>query len=193
MKIIYIHGANATSESFTRIREHIKQDDLTIDYDSRNGFDYNLDQMVDKLRDFDDLFFVGHSLGGIYALYLAAKFYSHKTLGGITLSTPYGGCQQADYAKYFVPWSRLMRDIGIISPVMQGVKNLVLPAPWTNIVTTSGTSPWILDPNDGVVTHASMRARADMELIELPLNHYEVVISSRTIKTIQDRINLTNN
>jgi hypothetical protein len=85
-----------------------------------------------------------------------------------------------------------MREIGVSSPVMIGVRDLKLPVQWTNIVTTHGNSPWILEPNDGVVTYSSMRARDDMELIDLPLNHYEVVISDRTITTIQSRIKLTN-
>ena len=187
MTIVYIHGANATSESFSRIREHITDSGIVIDYDSGEGFDNNLSAMIKLLQPYSQLFFVGHSLGGVYSLHLANHF-PKKTLGAVTLSAPYGGSRHADYARYFLPWSQLMRDIGPNSRPMSQVKNLQLPAPWTNVVTTKGASPWIAEPNDGVVTLESMRFRDDMELIDVDLNHYEVVISDRTIAIIRDRL-----
>jgi hypothetical protein len=39
------------------------------------------------------------------------------------------------------------------------------------------------------VTLASMRYRKDFELVELPLNHYEVVLSNQTVRIVLDRIN----
>jgi len=36
MKLVYIHGANATSESFNYIKSKLG-DGLDINYDSRNG------------------------------------------------------------------------------------------------------------------------------------------------------------
>jgi pimeloyl-ACP methyl ester carboxylesterase len=191
MTIVYIHGASATSESFTHIREHISMPDLAINYDSNNGFANNLRDMKQRLDDVEKIFFVAHSLGGIYALHLA-DYFKHKTLGGVTISTPYGGSKEADFALYFLPFSRLMRDIGPTSAPMAHVKDLKFPADkWTNIVTTVGKSPWINEPNDGVVTLESMRHIASMELIELPLNHYEVVISNQTVDIIKERIKRT--
>ena len=190
MTIVYIHGASATSESFARIREHIPKRDIAINYDSTNGFRKNLKQIKEQLEDEEKLFFVGHSLGGIYALHLADYFYN-KTLGGITLSTPYGGSREADYAKYFLPFSRLMRDIGPNSEPMATVKDLKIPKIWTNIVTVKGHSPWIMEPNDGIVTIASQKARPDMQLIEVELNHYEVVIATRTIELIKMQLEKT--
>ena len=112
MTIVYIHGASATSESFNFIRKHIGGDDIVINYDSRNGFENNLSMMHKELSSTKDIFFVCHSLGGIYALHLS-ELMPKKILGAVTLSTPYGGAEVADYAKYFLPFSRLMRDIEI--------------------------------------------------------------------------------
>lgn len=190
--IVYIHGARASSESFSYIQEHINSQvgipDICFDYESSEGFRKNLYEMQQKLADADWLFFVGHSLGGIYALHLADQ-YRNKTVGGVTLSTPYGGCIQADFAKYFLPFSQLLKDIGTMSTPIRHVKKIDAPANWTNIVTTEGHSPWINYPNDGVVTVKSMRAREDFELIDLPINHYEVVLSKRVVDLILDRIN----
>jgi predicted alpha/beta hydrolase family esterase len=44
--------------------------ELLINYDSRNGFEKNLENMKELLSAQKDMFFVCHSLGGIYALHL---------------------------------------------------------------------------------------------------------------------------
>jgi pimeloyl-ACP methyl ester carboxylesterase len=189
--IVYIHGASATAESFTHIREYVREHtelpDIALEYNSADGFDHNLSLMKGALDDAERLFFVSHSLGGIYALHLA-NHYCDRTYGGISLSTPYGGCAQADFAQYFLPFSQLMKDIGTMSGPMRDAKKLPAPPQWTNIVTTRGDSPWIHEPNDGVVTIDSMQARTDFELIELPLNHYEVVLSNQVVEIILERI-----
>ena len=188
MTLVYIHGASATSESFARIREHVKKLDLCIEYNSSVGFDNNLRNMINLVEPLEKVFFVAHSLGGIYAMHLADRF-PNKILGAVTLSTPYGGSREADFARYFLPFSQLMRDIGTMSSPMSKIPNLQYPKKhWTNVVTTQGSSPWIKQANDGVVTIQSMRAIEDMDLVELQLNHYEVVISDKTIEIIKDRL-----
>jgi len=189
--IVYIHGASATSESFTHIRQYVRdyfdEPDIMLEYKSEDGFEHNLKQMKGKLDDADRLFFISHSLGGIYALHLA-NYYKETTHGGVSLSTPYGGSEQADFARYFVPFNQLMKDIGTMSTPMRESRDLPAPPNWTQIVSTVGQSPWIQGDNDGVVTLKSMRSRKDFEQIELPLNHYEVVISDKTVKIILEKI-----
>lgn len=186
MIIVYIHGASATAESFNFIREHILEKDLAIEYDSSNGFENNLEEMKKVIEKYNDVIFICHSLGGIYALHLANLF-PNKVKGAVTLSTPYGGAEAADYAKYFLPFSRLMRDIGPNSWPMKTAKNIKVKHPWTNIVSTSGQSPWMNVPNDGVVTISSMKKHAqDMDIIEVDVNHYEIVISNKVLAIVKD-------
>jgi pimeloyl-ACP methyl ester carboxylesterase len=188
MLLVYIHGASATSESFNYIRKQIKGKELLINYDSRNGFEKNLENMKELLLAQKDMFFICHSLGGIYALHLAQEF-PDQVLGAVTLSTPYGGAESADVAKYFLPYSRLLKDIGPNSWAMKKAHSFDLHRPWANIVTTTGSAPWISAPNDGVVTIASQSHRGDiMELIELECNHYEVVLNDKVIEIIKKRI-----
>jgi len=191
MTIVYIHGASATAESFSYIRQFVREytelPDIALEYDSKNGFANNIKEMYGKLDDAEKLFFVSHSLGGIYALHLA-NHYKDTTIGGVSLSTPYGGCKQADFAKYFLPFSKLMKDIGTMSGPMLDARKLPKPPNWTNIVSTRGESPWIHEPNDGVVTIESMKYRNDFELIELNVNHYEVVLNNQAVEIILDRI-----
>jgi pimeloyl-ACP methyl ester carboxylesterase len=188
MKIVYIHGASASGGSFNYIREHLKhEDELVIEYSTFDGFENNLEMMLRLLADADNLFFICHSMGGIYAAHLAHHFQS-QTIGAVTMSTPYGGAAIADYAKYFLPFSRLLRDIGPNSRPMRLTNKLDIVHPWCNIVTTAGDSPWMVEPNDGVVTIASQKHREDMEFEELSLNHYEVVISPKTVNIIKKKI-----
>ena len=189
--IVYVHGASATAESFTHIRQYVRDEfeepDIMLEYQSHDGFDHNLLEMKSQLQDADRLFFISHSLGGIYSLYLA-NHYRDITRGGLSLSTPYGGSVEADFARYFLPFNRLMREIGPCSGPMRESRLLPAPRCWTQVVTTVGQSPWISEANDGVVTIKSQRARTDFELVEMPLNHYEVVISDRVVALILDRI-----
>lgn len=188
MLIVYIHGASATSESFNYIRQHIGGEDFVINYDSRNGFEKNLADMRYQLANFSNIFFVCHSLGGVYALHLADAL-QDQVIGAVTLSTPYGGAEVADFARFFLPYSRLLKDIGPNSWAMKNAANFDILYKWTNIVTTQGNSPWIPSPNDGVVSIASQQTRNDiMELIELDCNHYEVVLNDKVINIIKERL-----
>jgi len=185
MKIVYIHGANATGDSFNYIRTHITEyNELVLEYDSKDGFYTNLERMAEQIQKIKDAFFVCHSLGGIYALHLA-DIYPKKVVGAVTMSTPYGGAEVADYAKYFLPFSRLLRDIGPNSRPIATANTIKVQHPWTQIVTTNGSSPWIIEPNDGVVTLRSMRYRTDMTQIDIHSNHYEIIITPDSVKTIK--------
>ena len=186
--IVYIHGASATAESFNYIRQHLDHKDLAIEYDSGNGFKENLEEMKEVIKKYDNIIFIAHSLGGIYALHLANEF-PEKIKGAVTLSTPYGGAEVADYAKYFLPFSRLLRDIGPSSWPMKTAKDIKVNHPWVNIVTTAGKSPWMNVANDGVVTISSMKKHSeDMEIIEVDTNHYEVLVSNRVVDILKNKL-----
>jgi pimeloyl-ACP methyl ester carboxylesterase len=185
MNLVYIHGANATSESFNYIKSKLGTG-VDLNYDSRNGFENNLKDMKETLSNYKDIVFIAHSLGGIYSLHLA-NYMPSAVKGAITLSTPYGGAEVADYAQYFLPFSRLMRDIGPSSWAMRQADKIKIQHPWTNVVTVRGQSPFMVEPNDGVVTIRSMKHHADMELVEVDYNHYEVVLSDKIVDIIQER------
>jgi pimeloyl-ACP methyl ester carboxylesterase len=185
MQLVYIHGASATSDSFNFIRSKIGKG-IDINYDSRNGFKNNLEEMIEQLKDVNDMAFIAHSLGGIYALHIANAL-PEQVVGAVTLSTPYGGAEVAEYAKYFLPFSRLMRDIGPNSWAFEQADKIKIQHPWTNVVTVKGQSPFMLAHNDGVVTIDSQKHHIDMELVEVDYNHYEVVLAEPVVKIIKER------
>lgn len=185
MPLVYIHGNAATSESFNFIRMQLgREDSLTLDYDSADGFQRNLNGMLERLRGEDRIFFIAHSLGGIYALHLADKL-AEKVIGAVTLATPYGGSKAAEVVKYVLPFNRVLRDIQPLSPPILTARLIDIRHPWTNIVTTRGDSMLMLEPNDGVVTRASMCCRNDMDLVEVPSSHFEVVLSLEAVDIIR--------
>jgi pimeloyl-ACP methyl ester carboxylesterase len=186
MTLVYIHGASATSDSFNFIRSKLGKG-IDINYDSRNGFENNLAEIIAQLKDVKDIAFIAHSLGGIYALHVANAI-PEQVVGAVTLSTPYGGAEVAEYAKYFLPFSRLMRDIGPNSWAFKQADKIKIQHPWTNIVTVKGQSAFMLAHNDGVVTIASQKHHVDMELVEVDYNHYEVVLAEPVVKIIRERV-----
>jgi len=186
MTLVYIHGASATSDSFNYIRSKLG-DGIDINYDSRNGFENNLAEIMAQLKGVKDMAFVAHSLGGIYSLHIANAM-PKQVRGAVTLSTPYGGAEVAEYAKFFLPFSRLMRDIGPNSWAFKQASQIKIQHPWTNVVTVKGQSPFMLAHNDGVVTIASQKHHEDMELVEVDYNHYEVVLAEPVVNIIKERI-----
>jgi len=186
MNLVYIHGASATSDSFNFIRSKLGKG-IDINYDSRNGFKNNLAEIIEQLKDVQNMAFIAHSLGGIYALHVANAMPA-QVVGAVTLSTPYGGAEVAEYAKFFLPFSRLMRDIGPNSWAFEQADKIKIQHPWTNVVTVKGQSPFMLAHNDGVVTVDSQRHHADMELIDVDYNHYEVVLAEPVVKIIKERV-----
>ena len=186
MTLVYIHGASATSDSFNYIRDKLGNG-IDINYDSRNGFENNLAEIMAQLKGVKDMAFVAHSLGGIYSLHIANAL-PKQVRGAVTLSTPYGGAEVAEYAKFFLPFSRLMRDIGPNSWAFKQASQIKIQHPWTNVVTVKGQSPFMLAHNDGVVTIASQKHHEDMELVEVDYNHYEVVLAEPVVNIIKERI-----
>lgn len=188
MKLVYIHGNRATGTSFNFIRGKITGfDEIVLDYDSAAGFYENHAQMLQWLEGHDDIFFIAHSLGGLHALHLAHAL-GNRVVGGMTLSTPYGGCKIAEVFQYIMPYSKVMQDIRPRSkPISQG-HEIILNVPWTNLVSTVGNSPFMAVANDGVVTQFSMRYRQDIELVDVPCNHFEILLHEKTIATLQARL-----
>lgn len=182
INVIWLHGANCSSLSFEYLRSITNfTKEMTINYSSMNKFYDNLQDIVEQVKGNGPHFVIGHSLGGLYALHLTQYV---RVAGGISISTPFRGSSTADWAKYMVPSYQLFRDIGRKStPIVEG-NAIQLNIPWTQIVSTTGSVPYHNGPNDGVVTIASMTNRSDMEFIEVPHTHYEVMTS----KTVADII-----
>lgn len=184
-KLVMIHGANASSKSFAYIRSQLPNWDCTmINYNSADGFYYNLERIVQHTKTLGPLFIVAHSLGGVYALHMLQHLNIKQVF---SVSTPFAGSAIADWGRYMLPNYQLFRDIGTRSQPIVQAKSIDITIPWTQVVTTKGAVPWHKGDNDGVVTVSSMNCRNDMEHVYVDENHYEVLASDYVVNLIKEK------
>jgi len=183
--VVWLHGANQTSNSFNYLRKCLPDWECTlVNYSSQNGFFENLDIIVSELDKEKPTFVIGHSMGGLYALHLTNHI---NVVGGVSISTPFRGSSMADWAKFVCPNYQLFRDVGKRSKPIQEAHKIEINFPWTQIISTTGGVPYYSGPNDGVCTIEEMEHRKDMELIHVPYTHYEVICADDVAEIIHEK------
>jgi len=187
MKVIFIHGANASKTSWNWIGSHI-EDHIRLEWSMLTDPESNLQAMEEQLPD-EPCMVVGHSMGGLYAWHLADRN-PGKIVKGLSFGTPWGGSIQASVWKLLnlnVPWLKMLSRI---EPWTTQPRMLEPPVPWTNIVTSKGFDLFGVGANDGVVTVASQRElHGDCEEITLNYGHNEVLQSPELVELIALRAN----
>lgn len=183
--IILIHGANATKNSFSYLKSKLNYIEyIDIEYTSYNSFYENLEVIKTQVEKVKKAFVVGHSLGGLYGVNLLEH---RNIIGGVSISTPFGGSYTADWARFVVPTYPLFKDVGTRSkPIISSLK-IKIEKPWLQIVTTQGHVPYHGSHNDGVVTIKSMTRRDDVSYHFLEYNHYEVMCSDETVSLVENQ------
>jgi hypothetical protein len=182
---VFIHGANSTSKSFNYIlKELTLKDIILLNYNSNDGFYFNLEHMIKTIRNYDadNYNIISHSLGGLYAIHLTKYINVSKS---VSISTPFNGSAFADWAKYLMPHYQLFRDVGVNSMPVVESNNIQINIPWIQIVSTTGKVPWLVGNNDGVVTYNSMTSRNDVTYSKIPYNHYEILSAPQTIEILK--------
>jgi pimeloyl-ACP methyl ester carboxylesterase len=183
MKIALIHGHGASADSFNFLRSELDAEFIALEYDSKDGFAANLADMALQLEDEPRVFFVAHSLGGLYALHLSEQL-GARALGAVTMATPYAGSEVALALNMFCP-SQIYRDIHpTAAPITQG-RDIKPHGPWTAIISTKGHSQLMAAANDGIVSRDSMYSRRGARFIEVESNHHEVTQSRRSVEIIR--------
>ena len=186
LSVIWIHGANQSGLSFQYLRSLTRfKNELVVEYDTSNKFSNNLEILSNRIKQVRGPYFIiGHSLGGLYALHLTKHV---DIAGAVSISTPFAGSWTADWARFFVPTYQLFREVGRRSIPIKESQGINLKFHWTQIVSTKGNVPYHGGQNDGVCTIKSMKSRKDMELIEVPHTHFEVLCSDLVAEIILDR------
>ena len=186
LSVIWIHGANQSGLSFQYLRSlTCFKKELVVEYDTSQKFYNNLEMLSNEINQVKGPhFIIGHSLGGLYALHLTKQL---DIAGAVSISTPFAGSWTADWARFFVPTYQLFREVGRRSTPIKDSQDINIKIDWTQIVSTKGNVPYHGGQNDGVCTIKSMKSRKDMELIEVPHTHFEVMCSDLVAKIILDR------
>jgi triacylglycerol esterase/lipase EstA (alpha/beta hydrolase family) len=189
-RILYIHGANATAKSFNHIKSrlphHIASD---FEYSAHVPLEDVINQAADHLD--EPTHIVAHSLGGIIAVALSQR-YKDKVHTVTTMSTPFGGSEAATRASVFLPFDTFLQNVNIRNPTLNEIIHTGRTVSTMNIVTTAGHNSFELQPNDGVVTIDSQKAFACSMRCFLDVNHFEVLLSQRTVDLIEDHVWLHN-
>jgi pimeloyl-ACP methyl ester carboxylesterase len=183
-KILYIHGAFSSSLSFQRIREKLpKHEAITIDY----TVDQKINEVIDSVNallshEEGPIDIVAHSLGGIVGTSVAKQ--SEKIRSIVTLSTPFGGSKVADLLRW-ISSHELYKSL-CPTTLLQELQAGPLRCKHRCVITTVGNNPMMYEPNDGVVTLKSQMAAIHAEQIQVPINHFEILLSDTTVKLIKE-------
>lgn len=182
--VVYIHGMNSTSRSFSYVRKQLAiPTDSAVNYESYQALDASIEQVRKQLPK-GELILIGHSLGGVIATLLASEEERVKKL--VTIASPLGGSKAAAAMRWFFGSLPVMGDITPTSRHMTLCKNLALEIPTLSIITTGGNMPTMTEPNDGVVTCDSQSALKFGKKVEIKSNHFEVLLHDKAIKVVGD-------
>lgn len=198
-EVWFIHGANATPLSFTHIQTGLKNSDnidsmkfVNVRYDCQDPISSTTEIIAENLPDNTPVYLVGHSLGGVLAVAVSqrVKFFAlNKDIKAvITLASPLGGCEGADYLQWMFPHYHLFKNISTKNRVINDLKHADAVVPTLSFITTSGNNPIYPEANDGVVTVNSQRALRSAKKIEVPYNHFEVLLSDDIVGHIKNVI-----
>jgi pimeloyl-ACP methyl ester carboxylesterase len=191
LKLLFIHGAGASKDSFNFIEPLVDKrfERVFLQYDSNNGFKNNLQTMLESLDKRNKYFVISHSLGGLYAVYIA-EYLNRSLRGSVSIASPFGGSDSATVLNMIKP-CQLYKDISPYSDPIYTSQKIKIKCPWVQVVTTAGDSHWMNVANDGVVTKRSMMIRKDMRFVEVNSGHYEIMMQNRVVDVINTEINKT--
>lgn len=186
-RIVYIHGAFASSIGFIRIMEKLPNHiAYTPEYTIEDALDHIIMNISNSISEVGEpVSIVSHSLGGVIAV--AISQINPLVTNILTMGTPFGGCKAADMIKWFN--KHIMFDnISTTSPILRRIAKTPLTCPIKSIVTSKGGNPMFTEPNDGVVTVASQTMLLGPEYVYMDVNHSEVLVTDLAIQIAKDFI-----
>lgn len=182
--ILAIHGAFSTPLIFGFLKRELSQFNWQfVDYPAHPE---SIQEVLDLAGAFEtgqqSYHVVGHSMGGLVALYLAAQPWVKSIT---TIATPLGGIDINPLQRW-INRSQFLNEISSTSKLVRRLQTQRYPQPIQHIITTRGFNPWLWEPNDGVVTLRSQRHWCAGTMIEVPANHSEVMMHTTTAQILRD-------
>lgn len=188
MHIVYLHGLNQTSHSFNYLRTQLPAHTATcINYSSHQALRDSMQEIRKQLPK-GEFSLVGHSLGGVLAVLMAAEHAEHadQMQRLVTISSPFAGSKVAAGLRWLPGHPKVIEDLTPSSPKIELIRQLRLTTPTMCLVSTAGALPLSSEPNDGIVTVSSQKALPFGKKAEVKANHFEVLLHERTIKLMRD-------
>ncbi len=191
-EIWFVHGANASPASFTHLKSSFEKDPSfngcllkDVTYDCQENLPAVIKVMADSAPKDRDLFIVGHSLGGVLAVATSQRIQHYslpvKVKALVTLGAPFGGIESADYLRWLYPHYHLFSSVATQNKMILDLKATGAVVPTLSLVSTSGNNPLFPNSNDGVVTVNSQRSLPNADYIEMPYNHFEILLGPEPI------------
>jgi pimeloyl-ACP methyl ester carboxylesterase len=184
-KIVYIHGLNSSCKIFNYIisclPEHEK---VLVNYQSSLPLEDSYAAILKRIPKTQEVFIVGHSLGGILASLISARNKNLSVSGIVTISTPFGGSDHAKLLKWVYPSFKIFSDITPKSPAIKEIQGSQI-ANTLSLISTGGSLNVMAGKNDGVVTVQSQRMSPAAKKIEVDSNHFEILQDEKTVREIK--------
>jgi pimeloyl-ACP methyl ester carboxylesterase len=189
--IIFVHGASSTPISFNYIRQNLPiHRGLEFSYDTNVDIQETIEKLFAFVPENEEVNIIGHSLGGILAVavnYINESAGNHKKIRKcIALSSPLSGSKIASFIKWMYPKYGLFDNISVSNPLILTIQSRGAIVPTLNVITSGGEVPLIKEKNDGVVSVASQMSLKNCDLKFLDLNHFEVLLSPKTVEIIRE-------
>jgi len=185
MQIVYIHGFNSSHRSFGYLHLKLPEHQIVpINYHSHQPLRDSMEEVRKQLPK-KQFVLVGHSLGGILAVLMAAE-HPEQTTNLIAISTPFGGSRAATIARWLPGHPQILHDLTPSAGKIELISQLKLVVPTLSIISTGGSLATTNEPNDSIVTVASQRALPFGRKAEVKANHFEILTHEKAAKLIQD-------
>lgn len=185
MKICWIHGFNSSHRSFTYLADQHPYDPVLVNYDSHQPLVKSIEEVRRQVPD-GDVALVGHSLGGVIAVALGHQLAAEGRFPKIaTISSPLGGSKAAVALQWLPSQIDVFKDITPTSDIIRRISKNKLHNQLLSIISTSGSLPLSLEPNDSVVTVRSQRALPYGRKVEVKATHFEVLLHDGVAKHLR--------
>jgi len=186
MQIAYIHGLNSSHRSFNYVQAKLPSHDIVpINYSSHQPLRDSMDEVRKRLPKTGRFSIVGHSLGGVLAVLMAAE-HVDRVDNLVTISAPFGGSKAATALRWVPGHPKVIEDITPTSGKIELISQLKLHTPTLSIISTGGSLPTTPEPNDSIVTVSSQRALPFGRKVEVKANHFEVLLHEKVVQLLEN-------
>jgi pimeloyl-ACP methyl ester carboxylesterase len=183
-QIWYIHGANETPTCFNYIKSELPEHKaIDLEYNCHAPIVSTVAQIIKTLPKHTELNFVTHSLGGLIAVALS---YYHPVQKIVSLASPFGGSESANYLRFMFPTYGLFKNVATVNPLIQEISKRGVSVPTLNVVATTGYNPLSAARNDGVITIESQRKLKGATHVEVLHNHFEILLADEVVSLIEN-------
>jgi triacylglycerol esterase/lipase EstA (alpha/beta hydrolase family) len=120
---------------------------------------------------------IGHSLGGVIGVAMANQGLPVNKIA--TMASPFGGIGS------WWPPKTIGSELRRVNKFTQTIS-----VPHQFYVSTSGHNPWFVLANDGVVPISSQKAISGANYIDIPSNHFEILLNEKVVASIKDFLDI---